>query len=81
MNTAAAEKRILRDNPCTPDCPKRGAGCAIGCAEWAAFVAKRQEVYAARAKNAETPRTTTGHLQSLRRQQMNKKDARQRGRR
>lgn len=77
----AKEKKILRDNPCTPDCDRRGAGCAIGCKERAEFVARRQEVYAARAKTSETPRTTTGHLQSLRRQQMNKKDARQRGRR
>lgn len=81
MNTTAKEKKILRDNPCTPDCPKRCAGCAIGCPERAEFVARRQEVYAARQKNAQQPRSTNGHLQSLRRQQMNKKDARQRGRR
>lgn len=76
----AKEKKILRENPCTPDCPKRGAGCAIGCPERAAFVAGRQEVYAARAKTAETPRTTYGHIQGLHRRQLNKKDARQRGR-
>ena len=44
---------MLRRNPCTPDCPRRKGGCAVGCPERAAFVAERQVEYESRAKRAQ----------------------------
>ena len=65
----AKEKKILQENPCKPDCPRRRGGCAIDCPEWAAFVADRQQIYAARKAKAETCCNTYAHNRdNLRRQ-------------
>lgn len=68
----AKEKQILRDNPCTPDCPRRRAGCAIDCPERAAFVEGRQQIYAERAKNAQRGFKTAGHTASDRKRAKDK---------
>lgn len=33
------------DNPCTPGCPNRAAGCAGSCARWAEYALRRAERY------------------------------------
>lgn len=56
----AKDKKILRENPCTPDCPDRRGGCAIGCQRRAEFVAGRQQIYAERKAISERCCKTAG---------------------
>ena len=35
------------ENPCSRDCPKRHAGCAVGCKDWKDYVVARNAFYIA----------------------------------
>lgn len=51
-------------NPCfneetRTDCPKRCAGCAVNCPDWAKYVEERNAEYARRQEQAEIDRIMT----------------------
>lgn len=41
------------NQPCTPDCTGRSAGCATTCAAWAEYIKRRDEEYSKRALERE----------------------------
>lgn len=54
-------------SPCTQDCERRGAGCAVTCPEWAKYVAKRDADYAKRAEKCVNGLFTPGGVSTTKR--------------
>ena len=46
-------KSPCRDRATGADCPKRRAGCAATCPEWAEYVEERDKAYKARARQSD----------------------------
>lgn len=40
-------------HPCAKECPRRQAGCAVDCPEWADYVKKRDEEYKERQRKCQ----------------------------
>lgn len=49
------------DEKTRTDCPRRHAGCAVNCPEWAAWEKEREEVYRKRAMELEADRAIIGN--------------------
>lgn len=48
--------------PCTQDCQRRKPGCGAKCPEWLEYVEKRNQLYKARAEEAENNRLSPGRV-------------------
>lgn len=40
-----ANKGALRKQPCDRNCPRRAAGCAVSCPDWAEYLKRREADY------------------------------------
>lgn len=57
----------MRDpSPCTRECTRRSAGCAVTCPDWAAYTARRDAEYAARVERCNNLMKTCGGESNIR---------------
>lgn len=64
-------------NPCAKDCPRRAAGCAVTCPEWAAYQEERDAGYAERARKCVNMLYTPGGIGVVKRHARDQKRGRQ----
>lgn len=67
---------MTNPSPCTQDCARRCAGCAVTCPEWAVYTARRDADYAKRAAKCRDAGYTVAGQNNVRQQDRLKRNGR-----